>query len=160
MFGRVRLCSAEVGYVRLRSTDVGCVRLRSATFCWSRLCSAVFGWGRLRLAMFEGETTWRTANSTRRWPTSRIWPEVCSWNGPVTMAKRSSSLFGLILMNSWRRLAATSVLLSTNNLTGWFSDKDASSSTCEQNRVRLSRDWTRIREVGSVQSARSDWLLT
>ena len=53
---------------------------------------------------------------------------------PVTMAKRSSSLLGLILINSCLRFAATSVLLSTNSLTGWLSERDASSSTCQKNK--------------------------
>ena len=50
---------------------------------------------------------------------------------PVTIASLSPSFLVLILTNSCRRLSATSVLLSTNSLTGWFRLSLTSSSTCK-----------------------------
>ena len=49
---------------------------------------------------------------------------------PARIASLSSSFFDLIRTNSWLRLLAVSVLLSTNTLTGWFKLSRTRSCTC------------------------------
>lgn len=85
------------------------------------------------MPLFElGEKGWRWPGVKSKSLSADAHPvQSCPGPSPATMASRSPSLLGRILMNSCRRKGATSVLLLTNIRTGFFKETEAKSLTCQ-----------------------------